>query len=63
MPHPTPYSREFDAIRRAFPGVFDRPGGEAPQMECNDANIAASDMHNTSIIYFYARRHRWMDRQ
>ncbi len=30
MPHPTPYSRQFDAIRTAFPGLFEPPASEAP---------------------------------
>jgi hypothetical protein len=26
MPHPTPYSRQFDAIRSTYPRLFERPG-------------------------------------
>ncbi len=63
MPHPTPYSREFDALRQAFPGVFDRPVRELPQTESNDTGIAVSDLHTTTIIYFYARRRRRIDRE
>jgi len=29
MPHPTPYSRQFDAIRSTYPGLFERSGNEA----------------------------------
>lgn len=29
MPHPTPYSRQFDAIRAAFPRLFEWPGTES----------------------------------
>jgi hypothetical protein len=29
MPHPTPYSRQFDAIRSAYPALFERPGSES----------------------------------
>ena len=28
MPHPTPYSRQFDAIRATFPRLFESPGTE-----------------------------------
>lgn len=28
MPHPTPYSRQFDAIRATFPRLFESPGKE-----------------------------------
>jgi hypothetical protein len=29
MPHPTPYSRQFDSIRAAYPRLFEGPGSES----------------------------------
>ncbi|MDB5656758.1 MAG: hypothetical protein JWQ94_4371 [Tardiphaga sp.] len=43
MPHPTPYSRQFDAIRSAFPGLFERPGSEAPPVARGGSSGAMTD--------------------
>ena len=55
MPHPTPYSMEFEAIRQAFPGIFDRRGAELPPANA-DSNDATNKVHTVSPIDFYARR-------
>jgi len=54
MPHPTPYSREFETIREKFPGLFDRTSEDRPLME-SEANDA-KQMRVASIIHFHLRR-------
>ena len=45
MPHPTPYSRQFDAIRSAYPRLFDRAGrDDAPTL----TRVGSSDTTNDS---------------
>ena len=39
VPHPTPYSPQFDAIRSAYPRLFERPGNEVPTR----THVASSD--------------------
>lgn len=56
MPHPTPYSRQFDAIRQAFPGVFDRTGGELRQVETAGTTEPTTVVCNAPIVHLYARR-------
>ena len=29
MPHPTPYSRQFDVIRSTYPALFENPRDES----------------------------------
>jgi hypothetical protein len=56
MPHPTPYSRQFDGIRQAFPGVFDHPGEELRQVETTGTTEPTTNVRNASIVDLYARR-------
>jgi hypothetical protein len=56
MPHPTPYSRQFDAIRQAFPGVFDRAGEELRQVEATGTTEPKTNVGNASIADLHAGR-------
>ena len=45
MPHPTPYSRQFDAIRSTYPRLFERPGDKVRPLDHTDSNNATTDDH------------------
>jgi hypothetical protein len=55
MPHPTPYSREFHAIRRAFPGIFDRASTEPSPAPASGTHEMADSEPNRSIADFASR--------
>jgi hypothetical protein len=55
MPHSTPPSKQFEAIRNAFPAVFDCASCNARQLAAGETaqGIASSQWHETR--YFCAR--------
>ena len=49
MPHPTPYSRQFNAIRSAFPRLFERPGDEAQPLAHADGSDTTTESQSEGV--------------